>query len=405
MTVTIQPSIAQGEVFAPPSKSMAHRLLICAALCRGTSRVRGISDCEDVRATLGCLGSLGIPYEISGDCVTVWGKDPTELTPSAPLYAKESGSTLRFFIPLALLTGKHVTFTAEKSLLSRPFGVYEMLAEEKGFLFQKNADSIDACGPLPAGSYRVPGNISSQFISGLLFALPLLKEDSRITITTALESRSYVNLTIRALSEFGVSILWENEHTLFIKGNQTYESREISVEGDYSGTAFLEAMNLFSHKISVKGLSEESIQGDKIYREYFPMLCNGVPTLHVGDCPDLGPILFAVAAAKNGGVFSGTRRLRIKESDRAQAMAQELRKFGTAVTVHEDSVVIFPAAFHAPSEPLCGHNDHRIVMALSVLLTLTGGSITEAEAIKKSYPAFFRDISKLGIRVTEDTNA
>ena len=129
------------------------------------------------------------------------------------------------------------------------------------------------------------------------------------------------------------------------------------------------------------------------------MLCNGVPTLHIGDCPDLGPILFAVAAAKNGGVFSGTRRLRIKESDRAAAMAEELRKFGAAVTVYDDSVVVFPAQFHAPSEPLYGHNDHRIVMALSVLLTITGGEIHGAEAIKKSYPGFFDDIKVLGAEV------
>lgn len=401
MTVIIKPSQANGEVFAPPSKSMAHRLLICAALCRGTSRVRGISDCEDVRATLGCLESLGIPFELSGDCVTVWGKEITELVPKNPLYAKESGSTLRFFIPLALLTGKEVVFTAEKSLLARPFGVYEMLSEKKGFAFKKDDHSIAVQGPLMPGEYRVPGNISSQFISGLLFALPLLSGDSRIVITTAVESRSYINLTIKALSEFGVFVQWEDEHTLFIPGGQSYESGEISVEGDYSGAAFLEAMNLFSHEISVKGLDDESIQGDKIYRQYFPMLSQGVPTLHIGDCPDLGPILFAVAAAKNGGVFSGTRRLRIKESDRAEAMAKELRKFGTAVTVYDDSVVVFPAAFHAPSEPLCGHNDHRIVMALAVLLTLTGGCIQGAETIKKSYPGFFRDLSMLGIELFE----
>jgi 3-phosphoshikimate 1-carboxyvinyltransferase len=160
-------------------------------------------------------------------------------------------------------------------------------------------------------------------------------------------------------------------------------------------------MNLFSGEVTVKGLEEDSLQGDKIYRQYFPTLDIGVPTLHIGDCPDLGPILFAIAAAKNGGVFSGTRRLRIKESDRAAAMAEELRKFGVAVTVYDDSVVVFPAEFHAPSEPLYGHNDHRIVMSLAVLLTLTGGSIRGAEVIKKSYPAFFRDLAMLGIRLTE----
>ena len=190
MTVTIEPSRAVGEVFAPPSKSIAHRLLICAALAGGTSRVRGISDCEDVRATLRCLEGLSIPYEISGDCATVWGKPLSGAEPKNPLFAGESGSTLRFLIPLALLCEKKVCFTAKPSLLSRPFGVYETLAKEKGFFFEKNEDSITVCGPLKPGDYRVPGNISSQFISGLLFALPLLPSDSRIIITTAVESRS-----------------------------------------------------------------------------------------------------------------------------------------------------------------------------------------------------------------------
>ena len=401
MTVTIQPSRAKGEVFAPPSKSMAHRLLICAALSSGTSRIRGISDSDDVRATLRCLEGLSIPYEISGDQVTVWGKGLSEMTPKNPLFAGESGSTLRFMIPIALLCGSEVCFTAKRSLLARPMSVYEMLAAEKGFKFKKDADSITVKGPLTPGDFRIPGNISSQFISGLLFALPLLCADSRITLTTAVESRSYISLTIKALAEFGVTVGWEDEHTLFIPGNQSYKSREISVEGDYSNAAFLDAMNLFSGEVTVKGLEEDSLQGDKIYRQYFPMLDIGVPTLHIGDCPDLGPILFAIAAAKNGGVFSGTRRLRIKESDRAEAMARELRKFGATVTVYDDSVVVFPGAFHAPAEPLLGHNDHRIVMALSVLLTRTGGSIQGAEAVNKSYPSFFHDLTKLGISVTE----
>ncbi len=401
MTVTIHPSRAKGEVFAPPSKSMAHRLLICAALSSGTSRIRGISDSDDVRATLRCLEGLSIPYEISGDQVTVWGKGLSEMTPKNPLFADESGSTLRFMIPIALLCGSEVCFTAKKSLLARPMSVYEMLAAEKGFMLKKDEESITVKGPLTPGDFRIPGNISSQFISGLLFALPLLSADSRITLTTAVESRSYISLTIKALAEFGVTVGWEDEHTLFIPGNQNYKSREISVEGDYSNAAFLDAMNLFSGEVTVKGLEENSLQGDRIYRQYFPMLDIGVPTLHIGDCPDLGPILFAIAAAKNGGVFSGTRRLRIKESDRAEAMARELRKFGATVTVYDDSVVVFPGAFHAPSEPLLGHNDHRIVMALSVLLTHTGGSIQGAEAVNKSYPSFFHDLTKLGISVTE----
>ena len=208
-------------------------------------------------------------------------------------------------------------------------------------------------------------------------------------------------LAIDALSIFGVNAEWKDDYTLFIQGNQRYTPTEVSVEGDYSGAAFPEALNLFGGEVTVNGLRPDSIQGDKAYRKYYDMLVRGVPTIHIGDCPDLGPVLFAVAAAKNGGVFTGTRRLKIKESDRAAAMAEELKKFGTSVSVYDDTVVIYPAEFHAPEEELYGHNDHRIVMALSILLTLTGGIIDGAEAVSKSYPGFFENLTTLGIEVTE----
>jgi 3-phosphoshikimate 1-carboxyvinyltransferase len=192
--------------------------------------------------------------------------------------------------------------------------------------------------------------------------------------------------------------LWKDEHTLFIKGGQTYQAVDTSVEGDYSNAAFLSALSVLGGDVEVNGLRENSIQGDRVYTRFFDMLCKGTPTVHIGDCPDLGPILFAIAAAKYGGVFTGTSRLRIKESDRGAAMAEELKKFGTAVTVHDDTVVVYPAEFHAPSEILSGHGDHRIVMSLAVLCTLTGGTIEGAEAVAKSYPDFFEDIASLGIR-------
>ena len=205
-----------------------------------------------------------------------------------------------------------------------------------------------------------------------------------------------------ALRSFGVSAVWQDEHTIYIRGKQRYKPSEVTVEGDYSGAAFPEALGLFGGEVTVLGLREDTIQGDSVYRKYYDMLVRGVPTIHIGDCPDLGPVLFAIAAAKNGGIFTGTRRLKIKESDRAEAMAEELKKFGTSVSVYEDTVVIYPAEFHAPTEELCGHNDHRIVMALSVLLTLTGGVIDGAEAVSKSYPAFFENLSSLGIEVSAE---
>lgn len=399
MKVRILPGRAVGTVVAPPSKSMAHRLLISASLADGVSTIRGISDCEDVRATVDCMRALGAVCEISGDVATVTGINPRCCVPKGELYCRESGSTLRFIIPIAMLSGNTAMFRGADGLMSRPMEVYKKLSDEMGYGYLTDGKSITVKGPLKSGEYTVVGNISSQFISGLLFALPLCEGDSRINIIQPIESRSYIDMTISALAEFGIVCEWCDDHTLFIKGSQKYSPRDITVEGDWSGAAFPEALTVLGGDVTVSGLKDDSIQGDKIYKKYFEMLRSGVPTIHIGDCPDLGPILFAVAAARCGGVFSGTKRLKIKESDRASAMAEELKKFGTALSVLEDKVVVYPAEFHAPCGVLSGHNDHRIVMALAVLLTLTGGEIEGAEAVKKSYPAFFSDLRSLGIEV------
>ena len=402
MKIRINRGRARGTISAPPSKSMAHRLLISAAICEGESVVHGISTCEDVLATLDCLRALGIECIQDGDDVTVRGKDPRNMHPTAPLKCRESGSTLRFMIPIAMRSGQTAVFYGAGGLMSRPMSVYENMCRERGLTYVSDGESIVVKGPLSGGEFTLPGNVSSQFISGLLFALPTADEDSTIRILPPIESRSYIELTMDALRSFGVSAVWQDEHTIYIRGKQRYEPSEVTVEGDYSGAAFPEALGLFGGEVTVLGLREDTIQGDSVYRKYYDMLVRGVPTIHIGDCPDLGPVLFAIAAAKNGGIFTGTRRLKIKESDRAEAMAEELKKFGTSVSVYEDTVVIYPAEFHAPTEELCGHNDHRIVMALSVLLTLTGGVIDGAEAVSKSYPAFFENLSSLGIEVSAE---
>lgn len=404
MRVVITPSRASGTVKAPPSKSMAHRLLICAMLCEGESVVRGVSSCLDVSATIDCMRAFGAEVKEDGSLVRVKGINPKKSSIRSPLECNESGSTLRFLIPSALLSNKCVRFTGSKSLMSRPMDVYTDLAVEKGFGFLSDGESITVKGPLRSGEYSVVGNVSSQFISGLLFALPLLKGDSKIHITPPIESRPYIDMTIQALNIFGVRVTWEDEHTIYIMGGQKYTPTDTEVEGDYSGAAFIDALNLFGSSVNVAGLYENSLQGDKAYKRFFPQLEKGTSTIHIGDCPDLGPILFAVAAAKNGGIFSGTKRLKIKESDRARAMAEELTKFGTSVTVYDDKVVVYPADFHAPTEPLYGHNDHRIVMSMAILLSLTGGEIEGAEAIAKSYPEFFDHLRSLGIEVSEYNN-
>ncbi len=400
MNVIIKPSTARGHVTAPPSKSMAHRALICGALSAG-STVTNVAHSDDINATLRCLASLGAHIEENGDTVHIGGLDPTAIAPIAPLDCGESGSTLRFMIPLCLLSDKPVTLTGAERLMQRPLGVYADLCTAAGLRFEQQGNTLTVCGPLGGGHYTVPGDVSSQFISGLLFALPLAEQDSVIQITGKAESLSYIDLTLKALADFGIRLL-RTEDAIHIPAHQIYRPRNIAVEGDWSNAAFLEAFNLFGGDVAVAGLDTYSAQGDRVYRDLFARLDSGDNApIDLGDCPDLAPILFAVAAAKQGGVFEGTARLKIKESDRAAAMQAELNKCGIPVTVENNRVIVHNAPLHAPTCPINGHNDHRIVMAMSVLCSLVGGEIAGAEAVAKSYPTFFDDITKLGIQVNK----
>lgn len=399
MKVTITPGKASGCVTAPPSKSMAHRLLIAGALGEGESVIHGISLSEDIKATLRCLESLGAQYTMEQDTVCIGACHPASLRKKAVLDCGESGSTLRFLLPLCLLSGKEAVLTGTPYLLDRPMEIYEKLCAQHGIEYRKETDGIHVKGVLKPGNFRLPGNVSSQFISGLLFALPLLGKPSTITVTPPVESVPYIDLTMQALNRFGVEAAWKNERTIQVPGC-LYHPCEAAVEGDYSNAAFFEALNVLGGSVSVEGLDPASRQGDRVYEKMFPLLKAGTPSLYLGDCIDLAPICFALAAACHGGIFNGTRRLAIKESNRATAMAEELRKFGADVVVEENHVVVYPTSFHTPDGVLCGHNDHRVVMSLAVLLTLVGGSIDGAEAVSKSFPDFFKALSALGIGVT-----
>ena len=402
MNIRIFPSVAKGCVSAPPSKSMAHRLLICAALAKGESRIAGVSMCEDVSATLDCLSALGAEYKIHNDIVIMKGIDFTKSV-GTRLPCRESGSTMRFMLPLCLLSGNQNTLTGELSLLRRPMIPYQTLCREHGLCFEQTEQAIVVEGPLTAGEYTLPGNVSSQFISGMLFALTQTAGNSILHILPPFESRSYVLLTLQALTAFGADVAWLDENTIRIHGGKSITAQSISVEGDYSGAAFLSAFTYLGGEVEVQGLNPASLQGDRVYFDHFASLTKGFATISLCDCPDLAPILFALAAAKFGGRFTDTRRLAIKESNRSEAMATELRKFGTTVEVLENEVIITPTDLHVPTEPLSGHNDHRIVMSLAVLATLTGGIITGAEAVAKSFPDFFERIAEIGIKAEEIT--
>ncbi|MBO7761611.1 MAG: 3-phosphoshikimate 1-carboxyvinyltransferase [Clostridia bacterium] len=400
MTLTFTPTPLSGVAAAPPSKSMAHRYLLAAALARGTSRIAGVAGSEDILATVDCLSALGARATWEGDTVTVTGIDPCRALPKAPLPCRESGSTLRFFLPLCWLSGHPATLSGSTRLFERPLSVYHEIAAREGLTLTVDGNTVTVCGRLAGGDYPVRGDISSQFITGLLSALPFTGRDSTVRLLPPVESRSYLDLTVAALGRFGLPVRFSDDNTLLIPAQDALVATDCRVEGDHSNAAFLAALALLGHDVRVTGLDPDSAQGDRIFRKYFLALQRGMPTLSLADCPDLAPILMAVAAALHGGHFVHTRRLKLKESDRGAAMAEELAKFGVRVTLGVDEITVHPSALRPPCEVLCGHNDHRIVMAVATLCTLVGGSIAGCEAVRKSFPDYFDVIKALGAKFT-----
>ncbi len=398
MIVTIEKSTAFGEITAPPSKSMAHRYLICGALSK-ESVIENVDFSEDIKATIGCLECLGANVKIGDNSVIIGGISPKKKIKSSKLYCNESGSTLRFLIPLCMLKGEEITLTGTKRLFERSLTVYEEMCKAQNIEFKQTESSVAVKGVMNSGRYTVRGDISSQFISGLMMSLPCLNGESVIDITGKSESSSYLALTLKALADFGVRISRIDENTMYIKGEQAFKNRNLTVEGDYSNSAFFDGLNLIGGNVALRGLNEDSVQGDKIYKKIYPLLQKGCPTVDISDCPDLAPVLMALAACLKGIILTGTHRLKIKESDRSRAMAEELAKFGCKVDVEEDSVRVFPCNLQKPVLPLSGHNDHRIVMAVALLCTVTGGKIYGAEAVSKSLPDFFSRLKKLGIEL------
>ena len=389
MRIAFKPGLPSGEVKAPPSKSDLHRLLIAAGLADGESGIGNVSDSDDIRATLLCLRALGARITREGRKTYVRGIRRGEPVEGSVCPCGECGSTLRFLIPVAAAHPGKVLFTGADRLFARPLSVYEDVFREQGVPFTKSAEGVWVGDGLHSGRFAFPGDVSSQFASGLLFALPLLPGKSEIRLTGPIESRPYIDMTLRALSLFGVEAGWRSHDTLSVPGGQRFTPADAEPEGDWSNAAFWFLMRALGAQLRVSGLEPDSLQGDRGVGLLLERVKAGNAVISLADCPDLGPVLMAAAAAFGGAVFTHTRRLKLKESDRGAAMAQELLKLGVPCRVEEDRVTVSAAPLRRPQEPLCGHGDHRIVMALSVLLLVTGGELTGAEAAAKSYPDFF----------------
>lgn len=408
----VAPSRLCGSVTVPPSKSLAHRAILCAALARGISRITHVADSEDMRATIGALEILGVQVQREGYTILIDSSGKWE--DEAEIDCLESGSTLRFLIPILAALGISAKLTGQGRLPYRPLNTYlECLPFHGAILNTQGGLPLEIDGGLIPGEYELPGNISSQFITGLLLALPLLPGDSRIRLTTPLESAGYIDLTLSVLYDFGINIRtveggWE------VPGWQQYQPRDYTVEGDWSQAAFFLAAGALGGEISIHGLRRDSAQGDRESAALFQRFgaqvewqgealtvsgapLSGIP-IDATQIPDLVPVLAATAALAEGRtVITGAARLRLKESDRLEAMTEALAKLGARITQQPDGLIIDGVPQLSPGTA-DGCNDHRIVMALAIA-ALQGSNptiITDANSVAKSYPNFFEEYNRLG---------
>lgn len=425
-TIEIIPSTLNGEIRIPPSKSISHRAIICSGLCEGENTIENVLLSQDIIDTCNALEALGINIhytkEDQGETKTLTIRGNPKLKPIKNIIdCGESGSTLRFLIPLATLTKEKLTFKGRGRLVERPLDPYFDIFKNQDLPYKTNNGGLPLSinGTLYPGIYKVPGDISSQFITGLMFALPLLKRDSRIEITTPLESKGYIDLTLEMLKEFTIEVENEGYKEFYIRGNQKYKPIPYVVEGDFSHSAFWIAAGILGGKIRATHLNINSLQGDKIIIDFIKKMAGNIIveeheittiasttkgiTIDASQYPDLVPILAVLGALSKGTTnIINAQRLRIKESDRLWAMASELNKLGGRVKELEDGLII-QGVDALKGGVVDSWNDHRIAMALAIASIKCKKPIviTNSDSVKKSYPSFWQDFSRLGGRINE----
>ncbi len=414
--ITVHPGKLAGAVTIPASKSLAHRAIICAALAKGESSIAHLDRSADIDATIGGMAALGADFSPKADKICGNKKKTAAET---TIDCNESGSTLRFLVPIALALGQKTRFLMRGQLGKRPLEPYYEIFQRQGIDYHHNGETLTVFGQLKPGTFAVDGGISSQFISGLLFSLPLLPGDSRIEIKGALESREYITLTIAVLRAFGIDIHWPKTDTIKIIGGQTYRPTRYEVEGDYSQAAFFLCANALGSSITLKNLRQDSAQGDKAIREILALMGSktyfdgeGLKTIpgpvrstriDAAQCPDLIPVLAGLAgfAAGETEIFNGAR-LRLKECDRLQASHEELAKLGIAIEERPQGLMITGKSGIPGGTTAWSHKDHRIAMTLAIAATACQGPVTIEDhgAVEKSYPRFFADFQSLGGKLT-----
>ena len=406
-----------GEVTPPPSKSILHRYIIASSLAKGISKIQNISYSDDITATIEAMKKLGAKIEKNNNYLLIDGSktfDKEYLNNNAEIDCNESGSTLRFLFPLSIVKENKILFKGKGKLFKRPLNPYfENFDKYKIKYSYINENEILLDGELKSGEYEIDGNISSQFITGLLFSLPLLNENSKIIIKGKLESSSYIDITLDCLNKFGINIIKNSYKEFIIKGNQNYKSGNYQVEADYSQIAFFLVANSIGSNIKINGLNTNSLQGDKKIVDFIYKIDNWNKKekliLDGSETPDIIPILSLKACISKKEIeIVNIARLRIKESDRLRAIVKELSKLGFDLLEKEDSILInsrkdFNKIINNSPVYLSSHSDHRIAMTIAIASTYYDGEIIldNLDCIKKSYPNFWEVFLLLGGKIYE----
>lgn len=419
--IKITPSKLSGEITIPPSKSMAHRAIICASLSSESSTISNIDFSEDIIATIDGMRALGADIKIEESTLYISGKNlldnSAQIKEIKNIFCNESGSTLRFLVPISLINENRVRFTGKGNLGKRPLTPFYNIFDKQGIKYIYSDDVMDLMieGKICSGEFELEGNISSQFISGLLFMLPLLKGNSKITITSPLESKGYIDLTLQMINLFGVSIINNNYQSFEIVGGQSYRGCNYVVEGDFSQAAFFLVAGAIGNDIVCKGLNINSLQRDKMALEFLQRIgaeiqINGsnisvtknkleAIVMDGSECPDIMPVMAVVAAlCKGTSMMINAGRLRIKECDRLMAITKELSALCADITELSDGLKIIGVDSFAGNTTVHSHKDHRIAMSIAIAATACNTPIIleEPDCVSKSYPSFWEDYKEMG---------
>ena len=431
MDKKIYPSKLNGEIRIPPSKSISHRSIICASLADGVSRIENMAYSDDIKATIEAMEALGASFEQEGNTLIVKGikcdterfraseekNSSVENVGTTLINCRESGSTIRFIIPLLTLFDREFEIKTEGKLLERPMSPYFDIFDREGILYRRSGKSLFIRGgkKIESRKIEIPGDISSQFISGMMFLLPLMEGDSEIIITGNTESKAYIDLTVECLEKFGVKVENTDYRVFRIRGNQKYRSKNFSVEGDYSQAAFFAVADALGNNVRMHGIEENSLQGDRkildILKNFGAEVGFCESALEVkedkrraysfdgSEIPDIVPVTALLASLSEGTtVIRNISRLKIKESDRLDATYTELEKLGADIKKGDDFLEIHGKKYLDGGVTVCSHKDHRIAMMLAIASTVCKEpiTITDSESVSKSYPNFWEDFGRLG---------